>query len=164
MLSDDQVKSINNSAPALQNTEIGSAIQTLQSDVETLQTELADSQIFEVEGSLTAGTGTTGGATLSLLNPAGVPIIVDEFIVTVATKSTGAATIDFGVAANGTTSSDLLLDGLNAETVATSTIGVNGGTNGKYGRVVSASQYITGTPSASTVGMVATYKLRYYKV
>jgi len=117
-----------------------------------------------IAGLLTAATGTGGGAVLSLANPIGMDVVVKEFVVKILTGSTGAATIDIGVAANGTTTSDTLLDGINAQTVGYATIGVNGGTNGKYGRTWSTTGYITGTASATLAGMVAEYYMTVERI
>lgn len=112
---------------------------------------------FFIAGSLTAVTGTTAGGIMAVLNPLGSACLVEEFLLNVTTKSTGAATGDYGIAADGTTSNDGLLDGTNMETTGYHSIGVNGGTNGKYGRVLGATQYLTGTASASVAGLVGTY-------
>lgn len=112
---------------------------------------------FVVTGSLTAVTSNTAGGIMAVLNPLGSACLVEEFLLNVTTKSTGAATGDYGIAADGTTSNDGLLDGTNMETTGYHSIGVNGGTNGKYGRVLGATQYLTGTASASVAGLVGSY-------
>jgi hypothetical protein len=112
---------------------------------------------FVIAGALTAVTGTSAGGILAVANPYGSALLVEEFLLNVTTKSTGAGTGDYGVAANGTTSSDTLLDGTNMETTGYHSIGVNGGTNGKYGRVWGSTQFITGTASATLAGLVGTY-------
>jgi len=81
----------------------------------------------------------------------------------VLTKSTGAANASFGTAANGTTSSANLID--------TYAIGgtekvVNNiddkSTNGKSVQKMTTSQFITGTGSATTVGLTGFVYIHYY--
>ncbi len=64
------------------------------------------------------------------------------------TASTGACTLDIGIAANGTTSSDVLLDGISINTtgVADSYNDTDNGTNGvAKPQRASATQWITAT-------------------
>ncbi len=112
--------------------------------------------VLPVSVDLTAATTTTGGAVASIANPLGVDlIIVDAFINVTTAATTPANTIDAGVAANGTTSSDTLFDGQ-----ATSAgLKLPGGTNGARGRLWGASQYVTATASATLAGMVGTLTL-----
>lgn len=110
---------------------------------------------------LTAATGTTAGGVLALANPEGVDIVITRFILNISTKSTGAASVDAGVAANGSTSSDTLIDGLSVATAGVYDNVVNGGTSGKALQKWGASQYITITASATTAGMVGTAIIEY---
>src|SRR5688572_5150540 len=105
----------------------------------------------EYSVALTAATGTTAGGVLALLNPLGVDaIIVDAFVNITTAATTSTNTFDMGVAANGTTSSDTLFDGQ----VTTAGLKSPGGTNGLVPRTLGSTQYITGTASATLVGMV----------
>lgn len=115
-----------------------------------------------VSGSLTAGSATTGGATLSLANPTGATIFLTRLILDITTVSTGAATVDAGIAANGTTSNDTLIDGLDVN-AATGTFDniENQGTNGVSTKKWTSSQFLTITPSADTTGLVGTYRYHY---
>ncbi len=90
------------------------------------------------------------------------PVIITEVIVYVSTVSTGAATVDIGIAANASTSSDNLLDGLDVHT-ATGVFSnvVNGGSNGKPLVLASAGNYLTITGSADTTGLVAEIWVKY---
>lgn len=118
--------------------------------------------IKAIEGDLIAGTGTSGGELLALANPEGVPLLILDFIVDITTQATGGATGDFGVAAGATTSGDTLLDGIDIG--AAPIVGDNiedGGTNGGGVRKWAASEFITGTPSATAAGLVGTYKVVY---
>jgi len=106
---------------------------------------------------------TTGGAILAWANPENVPIIIDRVEIDVITKSTGAANISVGTAANGTTSSANLIDTYaigGTEKVVTNMD--DKGTNGKSVQKMSLSQFLTITGSATTAGLVATVNVHYY--
>jgi len=108
---------------------------------------------------------TTGGALFSWQNPENASIIVDRLEIDITTKSAGAATFDFGTAANGTTTSDNLIDGYNAnatEKVVNNVTDV--GTNGKSVQKMTTSQFITGTGSATTAGLVGFVYIQYYLI
>lgn len=122
-------------------------------------------QVGAYKVALVAGTTTAGGDILSLANPEGVDLIITRFIVNVTTEATGAATADFGVAANGTTTSDLLLDGVDIGTAAA--IFCNFDDQGDDGQSVllwGSTQYITGTPSATAAGLVGYAYIEYIRV
>lgn len=115
-----------------------------------------------VKGAVTAATTTTGGDAISWTP--GVVCYLEEFHLDITTEATGAATMDVGVAADGTTSSDTLIDGVDVGTAAIyANPYVNGGTNGAAPRKLTATQYVTGTPSASLAGLVGTWVAVYTK-
>jgi len=60
----------------------------------------------------------TAGGVLSLANPEGVDLIVTKLVLNVTTAATAACTVDAGVAANGTTLNDDLIDGQDVHTAA----------------------------------------------
>ena len=106
-----------------------------------------------------AVTGTTGGGILSW-SP-GVACIIKELMLDVTVEATGAATGDFGVAA-ATTSNDTLINAVDLGTApifASAT--QNAGTNGVAPVKCSATQYVTGTASATLADMVGTYIIEY---
>lgn len=112
---------------------------------------------------LTATTGTTGGGALSLANPEGQPLIVTRLTLYVSDASDGAATVDAGIAANGTTSADNLIDGVSvAATGAVDNI-TDKGSNGKSRQVWGTSQYLTITASATLAGLIAYAYIEYYR-
>lgn len=113
--------------------------------------------VLEHEVTLTAATTTTAGAVAAVANPLGVDLIITQVIVRTTTQSTGAAALDIGVAANATTSSDTLIDGLSVATAPI--VSSTPGTNGAVPRVWGASQYVTATASATLAGMVGTLHL-----
>lgn len=114
---------------------------------------------------LTAGTTTTGGDVLSLANPEGVDLLITRFILNITTDATGAANIDAGVASDGTTSSDNLLDGA---AVAAGTFdnadADDQGTNGKGVQAWDDDEYITVTPDATCAGLVGYAYIEYVRV
>lgn len=64
-------------------------------------------------------TADTGGGVLSWANPEATSIIITKLLVNITTKSTGACTLDFGTTAtSATTSSDTLMDGIDAGATA----------------------------------------------
>lgn len=114
---------------------------------------------------LTAGTTTTGGDVLSLPNPEGADLIITRFILNITTEATGSATADAGVAADGTTSSDTLLDGVNIGAAAAIFDNIDDqGTNGQSVLLWGSSQYITVTPSATAAGLVGYAYVEYLRV
>ena len=108
---------------------------------------------------------TTGGALFSWANPEGQTIIIDRLQIDITTKSTGAAAGDFGVAADGTTTSDILIDGYalgGTEKVVDTALAADLGTNGKPVQKMTATQFITGTGSATTAGLVGSVFIHYH--
>lgn len=86
------------------------------------------------------------GVSASVANPFGREVLIVDVYVEINTVD-ATETVDVGVAANGTTSSDTLLDGLvldNAGVFATS------GTNGLPKRTWGASQFVTATTTAGS--------------
>lgn len=113
---------------------------------------------------LTAVTGTTAGGALSLANPEGVPLIITRLVLDITTPSTGAAAVDAGIAADGTTSADNLIDGASVATAAKVLDNVSdGGTNGKARQKWSATQYLTITASATLAGLVGNAYIEYIR-
>lgn len=111
---------------------------------------------------LTAATSNAAGGVLSIANPEGEDLIITSFVLNVTTKSTGAATLDIGIAANGTTSKDTLLDGVDVGTAAGVFDNItNKGTNGKTVIVWGASEYLTATASATVAGIVGEVVVEY---
>jgi len=100
----------------------------------------------------------TAGGVLSLANPFGVDAMISRLILNVTTASTGACTVDAGTAANGTTSADNLIDGLDVNS-ATGVFDntVNGGTNGGGAELWGSTQYLTiSMASGAAAGLAGT--------
>lgn len=107
---------------------------------------------------------TTGGAIAAIENPEGVDLIITRAVLNRTTKSTGAAAVDIGVAADGTTSAQNLLDAV----AAGATAGVednieNPGSAGKAVALWGASEYVTVTGDATSVGLVGTLTIEYIR-
>jgi hypothetical protein len=113
---------------------------------------------------LVAATGTTAGGVLSLANPEGAAVIVTRLVLDVTTGSTGVATVDAGIAADGSTSVDNLIDGQSVQTAGTFDNVKQGGSNGVASRKWGADQFLTITASATTAGMVANAYVEYIRV
>jgi hypothetical protein len=117
-------------------------------------------------GSLTAATTTTGGDALNLANPEGADLLITRFIINVTTEATGAATVDAGVAATGT-SNDELLDGVDVGSAAIIKDNVEECVDGNVAAAVvewPSDEYVTVTPSATLAGLVGTYYIEYVHV
>jgi hypothetical protein len=100
---------------------------------------------------------------LAWQNPEGTPILVTRLILDVTTKPTGACTLDAGTAADGTTSNDGLLDGVDVGTAA----GVfdnlgNAGSNGRARQRLAAGSYVTVSQASGAVaGLVGSALIAY---
>jgi hypothetical protein len=127
-----------------------------------LNTSYSTDGVITARLPITAATTSTGGDAISWTP--GVVAYLQNIDVDVTTPATGSATMDIGVAANGTTSSDTLIDGIDVGSAAIyGNPYVNGGTNGEAPRKLTATQYVTGTPSATLAGLVGTVVISYIK-
>lgn len=112
---------------------------------------------------ITGVASTSGGGILAWANPEQGSIIIDRLQIDMITKSTGAANISAGTAANGTTSSANLIDTYAAgstEKVVDNFVDFS--TNGKLVQKMTTSQFLTITGSATTAGMVANVFVHYH--
>ena len=121
---------------------------------------LLTNEVLEHSVALTPAPVTTGGAVASIANPFGFDVFILRAVLDVTNVSTGVATVDVGVAANGTTTNDTLIDGkdVNAATGTFDNI-TDKGTNGKATRKWSTTQFVTATASASVAGLAGTLTL-----
>jgi hypothetical protein len=85
--------------------------------------------------------------------PQGGNVIVERAIILVTTASTGAATVNLGIAANATTSNASLIA---ATSVHTSNSVIDSNTTSTVAQIMTNGQYITSTSSATLAGLVAT--------
>ena len=116
------------------------------------------------------GASDSAGGILSWQNPESSAIVVVRIVIDRTTKSTGACTADFGTAANGTTSSDDLMDGADVGAAAAVEDNIeNKGTNGKARQRLDAlggsTDYITGSKATgAAAGLVGNAYIFYYEV
>lgn len=113
---------------------------------------------------LVAAANTTAGAVLSLANPEKADLLVTRLVLDITTAGPGSTTVDAGIAANGTTSADNLIDA-----GAVSAIGVidnieDGGTNGQAVVKWTSTQFLTITASAALTGLVGNAYIEYIRV
>jgi len=109
-----------------------------------------------------ADTGAAAGDLAAVLNPEGVALVIDRAVLNITTGSTGASTIDIGVAANATTSNDTLLDGMSGATAGVYDNIENQGTNGDSAVIWAADGYVTASEaSGDTTGLVGELWLKY---
>ncbi len=102
--------------------------------------------------------GASAGGVLAWQNPEAGAIIVTGLVIDLTTKSTAASTCDFGTAANGTTSNDGLIDGLDTGTAAgTFDNNTDKGTNGKTRQRLAAGAYVTGSQATGAAAGLAGY-------
>ena len=112
----------------------------------------------------------TAGGILAWQNPESGAIVVTRIVIDRTTKSTAACTADFGSAADGTTSSDNLMDAVDVGATAAIEDNIeNKGTNGKVRQRVDAkggtTDYVTGSKaSGAAAGLVGNAYIFYYEV
>ncbi len=101
-----------------------------------------------------ADTGAAAGDLAAVLNPTGEAVIITRCIVNITTGSTGASTLDIGIAANGTTLNDTLVDGLSGATAGVYDNIEHGGSNGLAVKLWGATEYLTASEaSGDTTGL-----------
>lgn len=114
---------------------------------------------------IAGGSGSTG-VFASWANPETVSIVITRASLHIATQSTGASTLDIGTtAANATTSSDNLIDGLSAATAGAFDNVTDIGTNGKSRQLLASGKWVNVAEATGDVnGLVATLRIEYYNV
>ena len=108
----------------------------------------------------------TAGGVFAWANPTGGSIIVTGVAIDVTTVSSGACTIDVGVAANATTLSDTLVDGASTATTARVIDNVkDAGTNGTSMQKATSSQFVTGSvATGASAGIVGFAYITYHPI
>lgn len=106
-----------------------------------------------------------GGEIAAVANPEGVPLIITDVKIYVDTPSTGAANIAVGLAANGTTSDNDMIDALaiNGAITGLAYHGMTALAAKGAAQVWSTTQYLTATGSASTVGFTGRLFVSYIR-
>ena len=116
------------------------------------------------------GDADTAGGIFAWQNPESSAILVTRVVVDRTTKSTGACTADIGTAANGTTSSDNLMDGVDVGAAAAIEDNIEDkGTNGKARQRLDAlggtTDYITASKATgAAAGLVGNAYIFYVEV
>lgn len=95
---------------------------------------------YKIDFSQVAAVAT--GVFKSVLNPFGADVLILGVFVRITDESTGASTVDIGVAADATTVGDTLIDGLSCATAGLFTNAEDAGTNGEVSSVWGSSQYL----------------------
>jgi len=106
---------------------------------------------------MTAATGAAGA--FAWPNPTGGAIEILSCIVAVTTASGATTTIDVGIDADGTGTSDTLIDG--QTTASVNSIGSGQGTNGRLGQRCAAGQYVTGSITGTIGSFAGTAYITY---
>lgn len=108
---------------------------------------------------------TLASAKISTANPFGYSVMILGAFLQITTESTGASTVDIGVAADAVTSSDLLIDGLSMATAGLFTNAEDAGTNGEVSQLWTSSTFLNVTEaSGAAEGMVGTLKVLCVRV
>lgn len=116
---------------------------------------------------ITAAVGTTGGGLLSKANPEGVDLIITRAVVDVTEASDAAGTFNLGIAADGVTGADNLIDGgdFNADAALDNII--NKGSNGKELLRWPSGSYLTMTKAtgatSAEIGLEARVFVEYIR-
>lgn len=150
---DDMDTGIHSSAANTLDLMVGGSTVAKLSSVDGLQ------RVYRLDVSSASNqTGViTGG---SVLNPFGGAAIITRAIFRASTASTGACTLDIGIASDGTTSNDTIFDGISAAATAGTVYdtfnSTDKGTNGLVrGLNLSATQYINiAEASGDSTGLV----------
>lgn len=114
------------------------------------------------EADLTGVAATSGGGLLALANPEGRDLIIDKVVMDITTPSSGAANVNAGVAANGTTSSATLMDTVAVGSAILADNITNKGAGGAPTRKWASGQFVTLTGSATTVGLIGRLYISYH--
>jgi hypothetical protein len=107
-----------------------------------------------------------GGEVAACLNPEGVPLIITDVKLYVDTPSAGAANLNVGIAANGTTSDTDMINALavNGAITGVAYHGMTALAAKGAAQVWGATEYITATGSASTAGFAGRLFVQYIRV
>ena len=106
----------------------------------------------------------TGGGIFAWQNPEGASIIIQRILLDITTKATAACTLDVGTTAtNATTSSDNLIDGVDAHTATGVFDNIDDkGLNGKSKQKLAAGKWVTASKaSGSAAGIVGFAYIEY---
>lgn len=109
----------------------------------------------------------SAGGIISLANPFGEEIVVTDVFIDVTTAASGSCTVDVGIAADGTTLNDTLLDGINPGAGGASRIFnlvKDSGTNGVGASAWATNKFFTASKaSGAASGLVGRYTIKGFK-
>lgn len=108
--------------------------------------------------SITLTARADAGVLGSWQNTTGKSVLIMNRGIVVTAASTGAATVDAGIATTAVTN-DTLIDGQALNGVAANTVVQTAGSNGAFSRIVAAGSYVTAFGSADTTGLTGTFEL-----
>lgn len=117
------------------------------------------SPVYAVRTPTATYTGSSTGVLQYLVNPHGQEVLITDSYFVATTASTGASTLDIGVAANATTSSDTMIDGQSA---AAAGVLQTRGTNGAAGRRWGATEVVTVNEASGDVAGLVGYLVVLY--
>ena len=121
-----------------------------------------ESGTYAYELDISQASAVATGVYRSLANPFGSDVLIKDITVRVTTVSTGASTVDIGVAANATTTNDGLIDGLSLATLGLYTNAEDAGTNGEQTMVWGANQFLNvAEASGDVAGVVGKIYIGY---
>lgn len=103
----------------------------------------------------TVAVSKTSGIIGSILNPFGKAAIIHQATIDVTTPSSGASTMDLGVAADAVTGADNLIDGASGASAAALNSVKNAGSNGTSVRKWGATQYVNLNVASGDVNGIA---------
>lgn len=160
-------------AVALQNTKAGLNINSdgqpeiWNKDGDVVQDWANDNvrSLLNVKQAIPVQVALTGVlASGSIANPFGYDVIITEAVLRVTTQSTGASTMDIGVAADAVTSADNLMDGVAGTATGIFNNEDNAGTNGKSSVVWGSAQFVNiAEASGDVAGLIGTLYLTCYR-
>jgi hypothetical protein len=121
-----------------------------------------ESPVYTYTIDISQATAVATGVYKATANPFGQDLLILGATVRVTTVSTGASTVDIGVAANATTANDGLIDGLSLATLGLYTNAEDAGTNGEQTMVWGSSQFLNVAEASGDVAgvvgqMIVTY-------
>lgn len=121
-----------------------------------------ESGVYSYEIDLSSAAAVATGVYKATANPFGSDVLILAATVRVTTASTGASTVDIGVAANATTVNDGLIDGLSLAATGLFTNAEDAGTNGEQTMVWGATQFLNvAEASGDVAGVVGKLYVQY---
>lgn len=121
-----------------------------------------ESGVYSYEIDLSSAVAVATGVYKSTANPFGSDVLILAATVRVTTASTGASTVDIGVAADATTVNDGLIDGLSLAATGLFTNAEDAGTNGEQTMVWGAAQFLNvAEASGDVAGVVGKLFVQY---